>query len=597
MKRTTLAIFAAIVSLGLSAGSLRAQPAPNGARIQGSGALSSIMQGMLAQCPGAGTLSYLGSGADAGEAAMLSSGATQYLAPMGRFHHTSSWNLAGYEGNVCTGTVEGYNFGLHAVSMVRRQSNTVGCDTLAHTSTITVGASTYTFRDFRDVLSIVYGGFDHSAGGATAACATDEPYGLFPAAAQNCNSALRQAIVNNWGNLFQNPSCGSGESCTQLRHAFRPDDASAATDTFAALLGLPDLGPSGKTFCNGKDDEDKDPIRRPCAGTGSGTSGGEQVCEPREATALAYPANNTIPLGPPSTPWEPAVNNQGDLGVVLPIKIPASVPSNVAHNTNACNFGAFDLVHMPSALQLAGTRCPNGTPQVVLKCLWPKDASGNYGCLNPAVNSPTIGELKHPDGRVYNLILRSGNNRDDNIVKDSGGKLVTGAFYRLHETKVMAGSGGVPCQTTTASYQIGCLVQASPCSVGFGGLETVYGDALALKLGTPDNTAELQPSDATIQRLGAVDPNCTGGVLASRYPLARRLWLNSLGGFGDPNMPADQQALAGCFRDRGYVDAILRSNGSTPLPEPAGLAAGQTCQMVGPGNPSCQVATTSALCL
>ncbi|HEX7476205.1 MAG TPA: hypothetical protein VF331_00215, partial [Polyangiales bacterium] len=552
-----------------------------------------MLNPMLNLCPGAQSLSYIGGGSGNGENAMLATPATKnvYVAPMSRPLKVGATTT-------CPASAQGVVVGLDGLSIVRRNGTTVNCNTAAYSNTITLSdGSSYTFKDFRDVLRVVYGGFDHSSEATIASCFTGEP-GRSVIGTQNCNSIVRQSIVNNWGNLFQDSTCAAGETCTALKHAFRRGDQSGTTDAFLTLLGLPKIGriqPSpttDKPFCNGNDLDDKDPIRRSCTGTGAGTSGGEQVCQAREAAAMAYPASNTTPLGPPSTPWEPAVNNTGDLGVVLDINVPEGVASAISHNVNTCNFGAFDLVHMPSSFQLAGTRCPNGTPQVLLKCLYPKDLAGNYGCLNSSVNVPTIGELKKIDGRVYNLYLRQGNNPDDNIVKDKNNVLMTGSFYRLHETKVMPG-GGVPCTWTDSTAQIGCLVQASPCSIGFAGREAAddptigNNDVRSLALGSADGTTTVLPTDAAVQQLlstAEVYPTCTaGGPLSTRYPLARRLFLNSIVGFNSASVPNDQFALYQCEADRTKMDQAIDLEHFIKLPQPAGLSVA-----------TCSVATSAA---
>ncbi|HEX7479006.1 MAG TPA: hypothetical protein VF331_14465 [Polyangiales bacterium] len=595
-----LAIASAMLALGLGSTAAQAQQGPNGAALEGSDTLFQVTQDMLNPmlnlCPGAQSLSYLGGGSGNGENAMLATPATKnaWIAPMSRPLKVGA--------TTCPASAQGVVVGLDGIAVVRDDNSTVQCNTAAFQRTITLDdGSSYTFGDFRDVLRIVYSGLDHTSQPSIAACFTGEP-SRSAIGAQNCNSVVRQSIVNHWGNLFQDATCAAGETCTALKHAFRRGDASGTTDTFLTILALPKISATSKPFCNGKDLEDNDPIRRSCTGTGSGTSGGEQVCQARQATALAYPASNTTPLGPPSTPWEPAVNNTGDLGVVLDINVPEGVPTAVSHNVNACNFGAFDLVHMPSAFQLAGTRCPNGTPQVLLKCLYPKDLSGNYGCLNSSVNVPTIGELKKIDGRVYNLYLRTGNNPDDNIVKDKNNVLMTGSYYRLHETKVMPGSGGVPCTWADSTAQIGCLVQASPCSIGFAGREAAddptigNNDVRSLLIGTADNVLAIPPTDANVQQLLA---SC-GGVpdVAQRYPLARKLFLNSIVGFSDARIPVDQQALAACEQDRSKTDQAIDLEHFIKLPQPAGLSVADCAHAVSAADKAlCVNAPVSQPCL
>ncbi len=618
-----LAIASAMLALGVGSSAVHALD-PNGVALAGSDTLFDVTTDMIHMCPNAGTLSYAGGGSGAGENAMTSRGTThQYIAPMSRFLGTGPTK--------CPTTAQGYNIGLDGISIVRKQGNGAtppvanACDTAAYTRTISYGSGlSYTFRDFRDVLRIVYGGFDNAASGAILACDVREPTRA-DISKQNCNSPLRQAIVNNWGNLFQDATCANSETCTQLKHAFRRSDRSGTTDTFLTLLAMPKVGriqPSptaNKPFCNGDDQEDNDPIRRACSG--DGYAAGEQVCQPRDIGAKAFDLTDqsgSLTKGSVlATDYEPATQFTGDLGVVQDILVPEGVSAAVSHNVTACSFSKFALTHMDPASKVHATRCPNGTSQVLQKCLYPQDASGNFGCLSWAANHPLIGELKKIDGRVYNLILRSGLDPDSNIVKDKNSEQVLGAFYRMHDTLVIPASTGVPaggvaCTESDSTRQIGCLVQASPCSIGFAGREAAdnaavgNNDVLALKVGLPDNSTAIKPTDATIQQLLAVDPlwtsssgtACTaGGTLSTRYSLARRLWLNSVDGFADANAATDQKALAACFADRGLVDPLITKWGFTLLPQPAGLSAGQTCASVGPGNANCALLPISQPCL
>jgi hypothetical protein len=115
-------------------------------------------------------------------------------------------------------------------------------------------AQTLTFKNWTDVLALLYGGLDKSM--ISGSGATQQGY-------SDCSSPQRRALAANWANLFEaNGSPGSsGSTCSvnpssicttasfkagsgnitfggQLRHAFRPDDASGTSATFANLIGL-----------------------------------------------------------------------------------------------------------------------------------------------------------------------------------------------------------------------------------------------------------------------------------------------------------------------------------------------------------------------
>ena len=115
----------------------------------------------------------------------------------------------------------------------------------------------------RDVLRIVYTGQSSKVTPLPDPCSPTDPTAT-PAAPGNiigrCDSTLRKTLVGSWGNMFQG-GCTNSKCPTGLKHAFRRDDASGTTDTFLTLLGLPKA--TTRSFCNGFEVEDLDPIRTP----------------------------------------------------------------------------------------------------------------------------------------------------------------------------------------------------------------------------------------------------------------------------------------------------------------------------------------------
>src|SRR5262249_48215612 len=128
---------------------------------------------------------------------------------------------------------------------------------------LTADGSSYAFNGWRDVLRVLLAGFDHSA---TASGTNAAAW-----AARDCNSNIRQAIANKYGNFFENncvAPAGSNATpaaaadsvsghCSIIRHVFRRDDFSGTTDTVVGLLGLPSivnpsaaLGAGATPFCN-----------------------------------------------------------------------------------------------------------------------------------------------------------------------------------------------------------------------------------------------------------------------------------------------------------------------------------------------------------
>jgi ABC-type phosphate transport system substrate-binding protein len=524
---------------------------------------------------------YVGTGSGNGESA-LASGA-QITAPMSRA-------LAGSGATgVCVGSAAlqakaaSFAFALDGLAIVANtglaacNGGAQDCSTATDPSAgiafssakvITTSAGTYTISDYRDALRLIYAGFDHSAGSNRAL--------------RDCLHPARVALVESWGNVFEG-ACSTG-SCTRVVHAFRRNDESGTTDVFASLLGLPstklaatsDTDPSRSAFCNTNDSgiggdphayafptntvvsglsaaaagtnalftlpaavyysdvQDRDPIRRACAGNFS--TGFEQVCSAR-----------------------------GDLGVVLPIwDAPATSAADPtpAFPTTLCSPGKFVNAPVAQASFTVKGHCPNGVDHPSTStCPTPATASGDTFCLNSPGNY-YVPEGK-VDGRVYNLHLRNPNKTYINSTRAVGsasGPLninTVGGFNRIHTSRTIAGVAGAPtiCAQGSATQQIGCLVgTASPCSIGYAGREaTQQAGALALKVGAID------PIDQCVRYLVSTPPSGE-----SVYPLSRKLFINTT--VGSTGFGTDPQSKLGvCMTTRSIVDQAVLRTGFTTL--------------------------------
>jgi ABC-type phosphate transport system substrate-binding protein len=546
-------------------------------RLQGSDTLFEITKNVLANCLGADPapgdqvlppvpwdmngLYYDGTGSGNGEKQMKTS--IQTVAPMSRFLQTT--NTCGATLPAGPDTAEGIVFALDGLSVVTSKANGDSCNGavtdcdrtteptagLAYSKTITLtDMSTYTFTSWRDVLRVLFAGMDHNGGNSFAN--------------RNCNSILRQSVANNWGNLFEAPCA----TCTQVEHAFRRDDASGTTDVFVALLGLPAItngnaGSVNTPFCNAAllsdplpmfvnrlppDFQDNDPIRRPCTGTNNsvGSPGAppanvatKQVCAAKRSLGLVQPIYATDFLSPAeSFPNTPCAAGSFIFGAV-------------AKQVNATGTG----------LTSVGARCPNGDIQVLGgSCLIPTTASGDPRCLaafntKPAFifdNTPVDGQVPSgADGRVYNLHLRQANGLYQNDRRQPLARPIEGAAYRIHSTRTMSGPDFTinTCNIADETSQIGCLVHASPCSVGFAGRAAT----------TEPNTIGL--------KVNAVSDDTTC-IRSFAYPLSRKLYLNSMIGF--ENVTGQELALAQCYTGSGLtapatLSGLITSNGFITL--------------------------------
>lgn len=498
--------------------------------MNGSDTMADLTKCVLLACPvgSPGTLDiqYIGGGSGTGESAMRNGTNNQQIAPM-------SSNLS--DAAICDNSVHGssgvqaesLHVALDGVSIIAPDSQDGSCDTLAKTSTITVNTglgsgacpgcsgTSYTFTDWKDLLRVVWSGRHHDASATT-----------------DCNSAVRNTIVQNYGMLFQTPSSCTGQTCTSIRHVWRRDDLSGTQDTWRGLLGLPAIAATPGAYCNGTDTQDKDPIRI--------------TCDPLDTTHL--------------TPAEQVCRFDHTLGLVLPVTQPETAPDAVKYNATACARGVFDFAPLPTR---DASTCPDGQPSAFGKCLFPQDSSGHFGCLNTVARNLPLGAAPSGDPRGWNFILR---NNDGTIVKDTNNREMSGAWYRIHTTNQFAGTS---CTQSSSTKQIGCFAQASPCSIGYAGLEA--GTAIAGV--SPVKVNSVGPSVPAVRGLLS-DPSAT---LDTTYKLARFLRINTLLGFSNVSV-ADQKSLAHCFNDQSVVFPCTNSVGFITLADTVAAFPNSQCE-------------------
>lgn len=403
-------------------------------------------------------------------------------------------------------------------------------------------------------------------------------------------------MVGSWPQMFKD-TCTNG-TCTALRHAWRRDDNSGTTDTFVALLGLPK--PTERTFCNGFETEDLDPVRTPC-------DANEDVCAP-----IPYANRNTNPngnapitttvdgerVGQVATP--PSVRG-GDLGLVQAITLPTDSQSQFSDQP--CTFGKFAMAAMLPAGALEAQRCPDGLARLGNRCKAPFRGTeppssswggGLFGCIATINTLPSPRAWTNMDGRAYNLIPRD---------PKSGMPLLTGTHigdprwagggvYRIHQIHKMANAAvtATTCTKNNAADQIGCLIGADPCSIGFSGQELLAQPTVkGLKLRTPAFTAPQQEVGASIGDTAAlVKLLDTCPSVGTRYALARRLYINSSKGLGnvdngDPSRGTgllDELKFLQCVSNRsnGILDNAIMANRFITMPVSFAQYPTQTCQ-------------------
>jgi hypothetical protein len=612
--RTSM-VGAAFLLCGAGAAMVAAlEPAGDNIAMNGSDTLFDVSREVLANCPNIGThgITYSGGGSGVGASQMLAH--TQRIAPMSRALKNSEYCVASgtaFTAGARPGLAEGLLVGLDGVALVSDQVTSCATTTANNFGRATAfpvfadgvsgapascpgcdASNNYTFANSFDALKILYFGLTH-----------DNTY--------DCASSVRKSLIKNWGNLFADTSCAGAATCTTgLTHAFRRSDLSGTTDAFLSVFsfpakaGLPAGGSVGigtvpnvpvgaaskmNPFCNssdananpptqsfggGADFQDKDPVRTQCGASGTI----DDVCGGNPATGTA--------------------NFRGDLGVVLPVLIPdttTSTASDFYHNAN-CSTACTLVAPIRSNQIPAGFLCPDGTPPLAGLCYMPATTSGDPRC-KAAFSTKCVSSAGRPDGRLYNLTnvvtstqvpAAQRGTAPFQMALDVSKRILTGgAFYRIHETS--AGAHNVPdpavgtngtCRENDDTSQIGCLVNSDPCSVGYAGREAAkYYPGLgspaipqpaALKAAAINGTAPFAPGanpDLPITNLLAA-PGTT-----PLYPIARRLYVNTIYGFGNPPATPDgsglqggEKLLADCFGNNAITGPAITSHGFVAVP-------------------------------
>lgn len=546
MRATTSVPIVTFLLVAAGAAGIRAK---DNVTLKGSDTLFNVVQDVLAQCPGAAGLTFVGGGQGSGDT--NEKNGVQTINPATNYPNTSTVCTA--SSNVVLANEELLAIGLDGFSIIgaaaqtqtstcHGATSTNDCDPttepnagLAFNKTISLSdGTTYTFNGWRDVLRVLFAGFDHNAG-------TD-------ITKRNCNSLLRQTLANNWGAIFQD-TCTS-TTATQIRHVFRRDDTAGTTTFFLASLNLPALNTTANTdpFCNviqstdtlpagvnryPADYQDNDPIRR-------------------VATSIN----------------EQAVSRKGDLGLVIPVSSADNLSVTDAFPTTACGtntiFGAAPQIILPNGnLTSTPGNCPNGDVSFLGGlCFVPVDNSGNPNCLASRLTTPSfvfnntaVDGVKPSaaDGRVYNQhfrVIDSSGHAAYNKDKSTPARAITGSLLRLHQTRTLD-PNGTTCQKQEADHQLGCFITANPSSIGFGG-----------------HDAAVQPGAVSL-KVNAVEPT-TQCIQSFTYPLSRKVYVDTLIGFW--NVTGQELALSRCFNNTNLVTNSLTNEGFFPFPTNGGAA-------------------------
>jgi hypothetical protein len=287
---------------------------------------------------------------------------------------------------------------------------------------------------------------------------------------------------------------------------------------------------------------------------------------------------------------------------VLPISIPQELPGGTIWATHRypqggnCTTGALDTRNPLPARQML---CPDGT----IKnsgglCFLPVNNGASPVRFDCVVDTPPTGIVVPLDGgtpslqdrRAWNLmpvtnvggmatLLDSYQNPGFAAAPATGATTLrrfARRYYGINmvrpDTRFAPATIATGCTQETDTNQIGCLVKANPCSLGFAGREAA--DSVATFANVALRVNSIQPTNPNVENIA------TGG--APVYPLSRKLWFNSFVaspaiGFDTPPLTADELLLSQCM---GLPGACTTDADCTGVLPPAG-----------PGGPPCNVST------
>jgi cysteine-rich repeat protein len=487
---------------------------------------------------------------------------------------------------------------------------------LAYSGTTGVFAGGNTGQTWKWVLALVYGGKDLSPGGVTDCNSTARQ-----ALVANWSKLFQNGCKGD-------SICGAGTFANgTLWHAFRRDDTSGTSDVFASLLGLsPSTSSSANNgfgtspYCNALNWDTStgnancalgahkqwtgpggilDPVandgvhRRPPVGTWGDNPDPTQGALGADVLPTQFQDNDPIRrtcqgsvTGNHNKIGEEVCNLDGKLGLVLPMPdsdwMLQHTPPLKQYPTNVCNSFIAGKAAKVFTCAIRGTgtfhsgECPNGDSLTNGGCWVPVDTVNNTSqcTASKATSAPThVRTLNNPDGRTYNVQMRDGTMGSGTIgyaqypVPSIGATFdFAGGYSRIHEAETIVGSSVVACQMEDMTDQIGCLMQADPCSIGYAGNEgltfasrTNGAKGLGGTAGgvASERVDQIQATTASVQKLGT----------KGEYELSRKVYFASLPGFnhvaastGDPQA-ADELTLAKFEATAAKINPILTSDG------------------------------------
>ncbi len=357
---------------------------------------------------------------------------------------------------------------------------------------------------------------------------------------------------------------------------------SADAQTFVNLTATPNTS-AVTSFGGSSDFQDLDPVRTVCGTAGAG----ENACQATQNFAAAG-------------------SGTGDLGVVLPILLPdGQIVNKAADNypLPQCSTSCTLVAIAAGSKIPTGFKCPGGGNPIAGACFEPFFNNGGDQDPRCTVKLATkcVGALGNPDRRVYNLPIIVNatvfttvpgyglfhGNKEYQFAMDANFRILNGSYFRIHSgtagSHYAAGVGtetgttGI-CQENDDTSQIGCLTDSDPCSLGYAGRESAKGypgvadpitsvitptvqklKGLAVN-GTTPYTPPSISADADLGLENLLAP----GTPSPLYPLARRLYFNTIYGFS--NLQGGEMELAQCMGTDSVVGTAIQDHGFVKIP-------------------------------
>jgi hypothetical protein len=202
----------------------------------------------------------------------------------------------------------------------------------------------------------------------------------------------------------------------------------------------------------------------------------------------------------------------------------------------------------------------------------------NYNCrsnkrANQCFGLP--GSASTAEGRSYNKAIMKpvtilGTLYNGANAVDLNNRLMSSSFFKLRAgLNTAQGTDPAPCSTENDdTSQIGCITNSDGCTIGYAGREAAQTNALKSQAldGVASGTG-LFPTDQNIINL------VNGSAPSSVYPLARRLYVATMYGFGSTlaglsfgGMTGGEAELAKCYGDNFITKTAIQTHKFVPLP-------------------------------